>query len=72
VNLEDYDDAATLKVAIAAVATNDTVGTAMSHLNVSIFSPIAFCFFCFLFAFHWTLFIFLPNISEGHRGRAVQ
>jgi len=34
VNLEDYDDAAALKVAIAAIATNDTVGTVISLLNV--------------------------------------
>lgn len=31
---EDYKDAAKLKVAIAALATNDTVGRAMSHLHV--------------------------------------
>ncbi|KAK7331762.1 hypothetical protein VNO80_28502 [Phaseolus coccineus] len=36
VNLEDYNNAATLKVAIAAVATNDTVGTVISHLNRAI------------------------------------
>ncbi|KAK7302581.1 hypothetical protein RJT34_13473 [Clitoria ternatea] len=36
VRFEDYEDAATLKVAIAAVATNDTVGTAISHLNKAI------------------------------------
>lgn len=34
VKFEDYDDAAALKVAIAAVATNDTVGTVISDLNV--------------------------------------
>lgn len=33
---EDYEDAATLKVAIAAVAANDTVGTVISHLNCAI------------------------------------
>ncbi|ESW20355.1 hypothetical protein PHAVU_006G201700 [Phaseolus vulgaris] len=33
VKLEDYDDAATLKVAIAAVAKDDTVGTVISNLN---------------------------------------
>lgn len=32
--IEDYEDAARLKVAIAAAATNDTVGRVMSHLNV--------------------------------------
>ena len=31
---EDYEDAARLKVAIAAAATNDTVGRVMAHLNV--------------------------------------
>ncbi|XP_027930919.1 protein EXECUTER 1, chloroplastic-like [Vigna unguiculata] len=36
VNLEDYDDAAALKVAIAAIATNDTVGTVISLLNRAI------------------------------------
>ncbi|TKY71511.1 EXECUTER 1 [Spatholobus suberectus] len=36
VRLEDYEDAAALKVAIAAVATNDTVGTVISHLNRAI------------------------------------
>ncbi|KAL9174448.1 hypothetical protein ABFS82_02G053700 [Erythranthe guttata] len=30
---EDYEDAARIKVAIAAAATNDTVGRAMSHLK---------------------------------------
>ncbi|KHN19019.1 Protein EXECUTER 1, chloroplastic [Glycine soja] len=34
--LEDYEDAATLKVAIATVATKDTVGTAISHLKRAI------------------------------------
>ncbi|KAJ7968309.1 protein EXECUTER 1, chloroplastic-like [Quillaja saponaria] len=33
VYLEDYEDAARLKVAIAAAATSDTVGRVMSHLN---------------------------------------
>ncbi|XP_059653233.1 protein EXECUTER 1, chloroplastic [Cornus florida] len=33
VNREDYNDAARIKVAIAAAATNDTVGRVMSHLN---------------------------------------
>lgn len=33
---EDYQDAARLKVAIAALATNDTVGRAMSHLHRAI------------------------------------
>jgi len=47
VKLEDYDDAATLKVAIAAVAKDDTVGTVISNLNVSIFSPIVFLFSAF-------------------------
>ncbi|KAK7328089.1 hypothetical protein VNO77_22185 [Canavalia gladiata] len=37
VRLEDYQDAATLKVAIAAASTNDTVGRAISHLNVPIY-----------------------------------
>ncbi|BAT86915.1 hypothetical protein VIGAN_05024700 [Vigna angularis var. angularis] len=36
VKFEDYDDAAALKVAIAAVATNDTVGTVISNLNRAI------------------------------------
>lgn len=31
---EDYEDAARLKVAIAAAATNDTVGRVMAYLNV--------------------------------------
>jgi hypothetical protein len=35
VNREDYEDAARLEVAIAAVATNDIVGRVMSLLNVS-------------------------------------
>ena len=34
VNREDYEDAARLEVAIAAVATNDTVGRVISLLNV--------------------------------------
>lgn len=34
VNREDYEDAARLKVAIAAAASNDTVGRVMSQLNV--------------------------------------
>ncbi|KAG6710996.1 hypothetical protein I3842_05G030800 [Carya illinoinensis] len=34
--IEDYEDAARLKVAIAAAATNDTVGRVMSHLNKAI------------------------------------
>ncbi|KAA8536394.1 hypothetical protein F0562_028872 [Nyssa sinensis] len=33
VNREDYEDAARIKVAIAAAATSDTVGRVMSHLN---------------------------------------
>ncbi|KAL3567609.1 hypothetical protein D5086_030260 [Populus alba] len=33
VNREDYEDAARLKVAIAAAASNDTVGRVMSQLN---------------------------------------
>ncbi|KAK8698804.1 hypothetical protein V6N13_114911 [Hibiscus sabdariffa] len=33
VHREDYEDAARLKVAIAAAATNDTVGRVMSNLN---------------------------------------
>ncbi|XP_017971420.1 PREDICTED: protein EXECUTER 1, chloroplastic [Theobroma cacao] len=33
VSREDYEDAARLKVAIAAAATNDTVGRVISHLN---------------------------------------
>ncbi|KAJ6370345.1 hypothetical protein OIU76_028590, partial [Salix suchowensis] len=33
VNREDYEDAARIKVAIAAAATNDTVGSVMSQLN---------------------------------------
>nr|KYP63079.1 hypothetical protein KK1_017644 [Cajanus cajan] len=36
VRFEDYEDAATLKVAIAAVAANDTVGTVISHLNCAV------------------------------------
>lgn len=31
---EEYEDAARLKVAIAAAATNDSVGRVMSNLNV--------------------------------------
>lgn len=31
---EDYEDAASLKVAIAAAATNDAVGRVMSKFNV--------------------------------------
>ncbi|KAG6709963.1 hypothetical protein I3843_06G150800 [Carya illinoinensis] len=34
--IEDYEDAARLKVAIAAAATNDTVGRVISHLNKAI------------------------------------
>ncbi|KAL3634654.1 Protein EXUTER 1, chloroplastic-like [Castilleja foliolosa] len=33
VEREDYEDAARIKVAIAAVATNDTIGRVMSHLK---------------------------------------
>ncbi|KAL3515479.1 hypothetical protein ACH5RR_022381 [Cinchona calisaya] len=33
INREDYKDAARLKVAIAAAATNDTIGKVMSYLN---------------------------------------
>ncbi|CDO97385.1 unnamed protein product [Coffea canephora] len=33
INREDYEDAARLKVAIAAAATSDTIAKAMSHLN---------------------------------------
>ncbi|KAK3016272.1 hypothetical protein RJ639_006103 [Escallonia herrerae] len=36
IDREDYQDAARLKVAIAAAATNDTVGRVMSHLNKAI------------------------------------
>ncbi|KAM7470600.1 hypothetical protein LguiA_008783 [Lonicera macranthoides] len=36
INREDYEDAARLKVAIAAAATNDTVGRVMSYLNRAI------------------------------------
>ncbi|XP_057496430.1 protein EXECUTER 1, chloroplastic [Actinidia eriantha] len=36
VNREDFIDASRLKVAIAAAATNDTVGRMMSHLNRAI------------------------------------
>ncbi|KAF7843027.1 protein EXECUTER 1, chloroplastic [Senna tora] len=36
VYLEDYEDAARLKVAIAAAATNDSVGRVVSHLNKAI------------------------------------
>lgn len=35
VDREDYAEAARLKVAIAAAATNDTVGTVMSSFTVS-------------------------------------
>lgn len=34
VRSEDYEDAARLKVAIAAAATSDTVGRVISRLNV--------------------------------------
>lgn len=34
INREDYEDAARLKVAIAAAATSDTVGGVISRLNV--------------------------------------
>lgn len=34
VYIEEYGDAARLKVAIAAAATNDAVGRVMSNLNV--------------------------------------
>lgn len=37
---EDYEDAARIKVAIAAAATSDTVGRAMSYLKVE-FSVLA-------------------------------
>jgi len=36
VYLEDYEDAARLKVAFAAAANNDSVGRVMSYLNVGI------------------------------------
>ncbi|KAK9286826.1 hypothetical protein L1049_015231 [Liquidambar formosana] len=36
INREDYEDAARLKVAVAAAATNDTVGKVMSHMNTAI------------------------------------
>lgn len=36
VNKEDYEDAARLKVAIAAAATNDTVGQVMSYLSKAV------------------------------------
>lgn len=36
VDSEDYEDAARLKVAIAAAATNDSVGRVISHLNKAI------------------------------------
>ncbi|XP_028772095.1 protein EXECUTER 1, chloroplastic [Neltuma alba] len=36
VHVEDYDDAARLKVAIAAAATSDSVGRVISHLNKAI------------------------------------
>lgn len=41
VKREDYDDAARLKVAIAAAATNDAVGRVMSQLNVC---NLTYCF----------------------------
>lgn len=34
VNVEDFEDAARLKVAIAAASTNDVVGRVISRLNV--------------------------------------
>lgn len=34
VNRENFEDAARLKVAIAAATTNDTVGRVMTHLKV--------------------------------------
>lgn len=34
ISREDYEDAARLKVAIAAAATKDIVGRVMSHVNV--------------------------------------
>lgn len=34
---EDFEDAARLKVAIAAAATNDVVGRVIFHLNVRVF-----------------------------------
>lgn len=39
---EDYQDAARLKVAIAALATNDTVGRAMSYLHVRKFLTLLY------------------------------
>jgi len=43
VYLEDYEDAARLKVAFAAAANNDSVGRVMSYLNVIILTT--WCFF---------------------------
>lgn len=47
---EEYDDAARLKVAVAAAATNDTVGRVMSNLNVrnEIVRQVDISFFSFL------------------------
>lgn len=42
INREDFEDAARLKVAIAAAATNDTVGRVMSYLNVG---AMIYCYF---------------------------
>lgn len=49
---EEYDDAARLKVAIAAAATNDAVGRVMSNLNVrkEIVRLIDFSIYLFMFS----------------------
>ena len=52
---EDYEDAARLKVAIAAAATNDTVGRVMSNLSVRSKNDFACTYLCFLFIFWYFL-----------------
>lgn len=54
INMEDFEGAARLKVAIAAAAINDDVGRVMYKLNVGIFA----CIFIFISSYFWKGYYF--------------
>lgn len=78
--LEDYEDAARLKVAFAAAANNDSVGRVMSYLNVRIlttccsFNSQSFSIQIFGFFFHNPIRIYILNMFVYFRNfqRAIK
>lgn len=63
VQKEHFEDAARLKVAIAAAASNDTVGIVMSKLNVGHFT----LHFLLLMPFFWLIDILIQRAIEEER-----